>query len=181
MKSKQTVRSWVDAGDGPPLPACPRVAAFLARYLFSQHVEDRLLPLKQTVRDRLESGTSPGIPPLGSALLGQRSLSACGGRGTARRRLASWRGRSCHRPRAARCDRPGRLCRRRCRRSAAGRHSRLARAPVGDAPASHLHRRSGSPGASAARRGVHTSGSRRGHVRCRRVSSGQLVADHRVR
>ena len=28
---------------------CPWVAAFLARYLYSHHVEDRLLPLKQTV------------------------------------------------------------------------------------------------------------------------------------
>ena len=33
-------------------------------------------PLKWTVRHRLESSTSPGIPPLGSALLGQRPLSA---------------------------------------------------------------------------------------------------------
>ena len=36
------------------LDGCPRVAAFLARYLSSHHVEDRLLPLnllplKQTV------------------------------------------------------------------------------------------------------------------------------------
>jgi hypothetical protein len=42
----------------------------------SIHVEDRVLPLKQTVRHPLDSGTSPRIPPLGSALLGQRSLSA---------------------------------------------------------------------------------------------------------
>ena len=38
----------------PTAVACPRVAAFLARYLFSHHVEDRLLPLKQTVRHPLD-------------------------------------------------------------------------------------------------------------------------------
>jgi hypothetical protein len=37
---------------------CPRVAAFSARYLYSHHVQDGLLPLKQTVRHLLESRTT---------------------------------------------------------------------------------------------------------------------------
>jgi hypothetical protein len=45
-------------GEGPlpdgtaPWLRCPRVAAFLARYLYSPHVEDCLLPFKQMVRVR---------------------------------------------------------------------------------------------------------------------------------
>ena len=54
MEHKQTVpeSAWISEVD------CPRVAAFLARYLYSHHVEDRLLPLKQTVPHPLDPPTT---------------------------------------------------------------------------------------------------------------------------
>jgi hypothetical protein len=43
----------------PEPGSCPPLAAFLARYLISHHVEDRPLPLKQTARHLLDPPPSP--------------------------------------------------------------------------------------------------------------------------
>jgi hypothetical protein len=64
----ETRRNDPNAQESAPDPQdrCPRVAAFLARYLYSHHMENRLLPLKQTVPHLLEPRTTFLIRTRGS-------------------------------------------------------------------------------------------------------------------
>jgi hypothetical protein len=58
------------AGETVVQGECPRVAAFLGRYPFSHHVEDRLLPLEQTAHHPLDSPLSVRVDAVrGSALV----------------------------------------------------------------------------------------------------------------